>query len=302
MSRDPSFAVLMAAFNGMEWIEEQVDSILMQKGVAVTLYISIDTSSDGTFEWCKARADIDPRVVVLPDVGRFGGAAKNFFRLIRDVDFSTFDYISLSDQDDIWIEDKLLAAHESIVKNNVVAYSANVDAFWPDGRKMLIDKSQRQRAFDFLFEPAGPGCSYVLKVSEANSFKDFLTDDSDSLDDVGLHDWLIYAWYRACGLKWYIDPVPRVLYRQHGGNQIGANSGLRSFVTRLRLLRSGWYRSEVSKVAAAIKNCPISSKVPKSISEGGHLPWWFLIRHGNSIRRRSRDRFFLLLLIVVKIY
>lgn len=35
----PRVAVLLAAYNGMQWIEEQVDSILNQQGVAVTLFL-----------------------------------------------------------------------------------------------------------------------------------------------------------------------------------------------------------------------------------------------------------------------
>ncbi len=41
-------AVLLAAYNGMEWIEEQIASILSQKGVSIKIFISVDLSSDRT--------------------------------------------------------------------------------------------------------------------------------------------------------------------------------------------------------------------------------------------------------------
>ncbi|HBN14018.1 MAG TPA: glycosyl transferase, partial [Pseudohongiella sp.] len=41
-------AVLLAAYNGMQWLPEQLDSILSQVGVDVTVYVSTDRSSDGT--------------------------------------------------------------------------------------------------------------------------------------------------------------------------------------------------------------------------------------------------------------
>ena len=44
----PKVAVLLAAYNGMQWIEEQLTSILGQSAVDVTVYISIDPSTDGT--------------------------------------------------------------------------------------------------------------------------------------------------------------------------------------------------------------------------------------------------------------
>lgn len=107
----PRFAVLLAAYNGMQWLPEQLDSILSQVGVDVTVYVSTDRSSDGTYAWVCDVADTDPRVVPLTYGEVFGGAAKNFFRLLRDVDLEPFDYIAFADQDDIWLPDK--AQHRS---------------------------------------------------------------------------------------------------------------------------------------------------------------------------------------------
>ncbi|MBK3847258.1 glycosyltransferase [Stutzerimonas xanthomarina] len=296
----PKFAVLMAAYNGMEWIEEQVRSILDQKYVSVSLYISVDESTDGTYAWCSEISRLDSRVVVLCPAGRFGGAAKNFFRLIRDVDFSVYDYVAFADQDDIWIDSKLISSHEAILDKNVYAYSANVTAFWPDGRQQLVDKAQKQRSYDFLFEAAGPGCSYTIKVSSMLKFKQVLVENRFNLDEVGLHDWLVYAWHRANGMSWYIDSVPRVLYRQHGGNQVGANFGLKSMLARIRLFRSGWYRTEVSKIASVIiQDLP---DVPKSVAYNGSLPRSFVIANFGKFRRRFRDRVVLVAFMFLGIY
>jgi rhamnosyltransferase len=58
----PRVAVLLAAYNGMAWIEQQVASILAQTGVVVTIYISIDPSSDGTEAWCNEYAISHPTI------------------------------------------------------------------------------------------------------------------------------------------------------------------------------------------------------------------------------------------------
>ena len=57
------------------------------------------TSSAGTSRsgWCAEYAATHPNVTLLPSAGPFKGAARNFFRLIRDVDFSEFDFVSFSD-------------------------------------------------------------------------------------------------------------------------------------------------------------------------------------------------------------
>ncbi len=296
----PSFAVLLAAYNGIRWLQSQVESILSQVDVRVTIFISIDPSSDGTEDWFKAVSAHDDRLIVLPVGEKFGGAAKNFFRLIRDVDFSKFDYVSFADQDDVWLLDKLSTAHKKISSSTASAYSCNVTAFWPEGRKLLLDKAQRQRKYDYLFEAAGPGCGYVLKISEALRFKKFLIENWQDVNDVSLHDWLVYAWFRSVGLVWFIDPVPKILYRQHEANQVGANKGLKAIKARLSLLRAGWYRNEVSKIAKLI--WPNVQSLPGDLVERGDVSRYFLIFNFNELRRRFRDRIFLAIMIFFGIY
>ncbi len=104
----------------------------------------------------------------------FGGAAKNFFRLIRDVDSSHFDYIALSDQDDIWDGDKLHHAIKTIEQDDLDGYSSDVIAFWDNGKEELVKKSFPQKKLDYFFEAAGPGSTYVLKQQSVQKFKIFL--------------------------------------------------------------------------------------------------------------------------------
>ncbi|RPJ80264.1 MAG: glycosyltransferase, partial [Acidobacteria bacterium] len=160
----PAVAVCLAAFNGIRWLPKQLASILEQKGVSVTIVVSVDRSSDGTEEWVERRASEESRLVALPFGERFGGAAANFFRLLRDADLSGFDYVSLSDQDDIWQAEKLLRAYRVLQETGADGYSSDVVAFWPSGRTRWIRKSQPQRRWDFLFEAAGPGCTYVIRA------------------------------------------------------------------------------------------------------------------------------------------
>jgi rhamnosyltransferase len=195
----PKIAVLLAAYNGMQWIEEQLDSVLNQVGVAITVFISIDPSNDGTEAWCAAYADVHPNVIVLPQTGRFGGAAPNFFRLIRDVDVGNYDFIAFSDQDDIWLQDKLQRAIAAIDAKEVDAYSSNVLAFWPNGKTHLLDKAQPQVEWDFLFEAAGPGCTYVLSNRLASPLKAAVLESWEPLQAVTLHDWYCYAFARSHG-------------------------------------------------------------------------------------------------------
>jgi rhamnosyltransferase len=245
----PKVAVLLAAYNGMQWIEEQLVSILGQLSVDVTLHISIDPSTDGTEAWCKAYAAEHPAVVVLPDANRFGGASRNFFRLIRDVDFDGYDFVAFADQDDIWYPDKLHRATQALQARGVDAYSSNVTAFWPSGRTQLLNKAQPQVAWDFLFEAAGPGCTYVFRKSLVEALKGSMLANWQQLQGVTLHDWYCYAFARSHGYRWYIDPLPSMDYRQHERNQVGANTGLSPLIARYKTIHDGWWFGQVRLIA-----------------------------------------------------
>ncbi|WP_455807331.1 glycosyltransferase [Pseudomonas fluorescens] len=248
----PKVAVLLAAYNGIRWIEEQVTSILAQSGVEVTVYISVDPSTDGTEAWCATLATNLPNVTLLPSAGRFGGASRNFFRLIRDVDVGNFEFFALSDQDDVWYADKLLRAVSQLGQQRADAYSSNVTAFWLDGKTRLLDKAQPQVAWDYLFEAAGPGCTYVLTKRLFESIKLSVVSNWDALQGVSLHDWFFYAYARSHGYRWFIDPIPSMDYRQHDSNQVGANTGLRSLVARYKTINNGWWFSQVQLIARVV--------------------------------------------------
>jgi rhamnosyltransferase len=286
----PKVAVLLAAYNGVPWIEEQLSSILDQSAIDVTVFISVDQSSDGTEALCHAYAATHPNVVVLSDSGRFGGASRNFFRLIRDVDFSHFEFIAFADQDDIWHSSKLLRATQCIAEQKVDAYSSNVTAFWPDGRSILLDKAQPQVELDYYFEAAGPGCTYVMSNALASSLKTSMLENWQRLQDVSLHDWYCYAYARSNGYRWYIDPVASMDYRQHERNQVGANTGLRPLISRYKTIHDGWWFSQVGLIAALVAPDKTASRIIRRSLHGTQL--LKLSFNAWQCRRRIRDKVF----------
>lgn len=301
----PKVAICLAAYNGMENLTEQLNSILKQAEIAVTVYVSIDSSSDGTEAWIDSQAQKDGRIVVLPHGEHFGGAAKNFFRLLRDVDFSNFDYVSFADQDDIWEESKLIRHVELMQKNDVNGVSSNVIAFWPNGKTKLIDKSQPQRKLDFLFESAGPGCTFLMTPWLVSELKKLLIDSSSVASQVDLHDWLVYAVCRASGKKWLIDSNVSMQYRQHGKNVVGANSGLKAKLARLRRISNGWYRREVLKVLAVsyqLSKNPKLLTISRLLEKSDLLSRIKLLRFILQARRKMSDRLFLALIIIFGIF
>ena len=293
MNNSSSIAVLLAAYNGIEWIEEQVASISSQKNTSIEIFISVDLSNDKTYEWCQNLARNNSYIKVLPYGERFGGAAKNFYRLIRDVDFSYFDYIALSDQDDIWDSDKLHHAISVIEKDNLDGYSGNVIAFWSDGQERLLKKNFPQKRFDYFFEAAGPGCTYVFKQQAIQKFKKFLIKNWTKVNLVELHDWMIYAYFRSQGMKWKIDSKSLMRYRQHDNNQVGLNYGLKAYLIRSKKIKAKWYRNEVQKIIYLL-----NGRSSQDIS----LKKLFLTKNFWHLRRRPRDAIFLLFIIIFQIF
>jgi len=282
------YCVILAAFNGVRFLHEQIDSILQQQGVEVRLVISVDRSTDGTEVLAKSIAQKDARVSILPFCNTFGGAAPNFFHLLRCIEIQDFDYVSFADQDDIWLSHKLLRAHEVLEKTGADGYSGDVIAFWPNGRKLLIQKSQKQQKWDFLFESPGPGCTFVLTRHLALECQSKVRVSFTELASVAFHDWFIYALARAGNHRWVIDPQPHMLYRQHSGNQIGANSGLRSWLLRVARISSGWGFTQACLIArlAGLESHPF---VAPWIS-GQRLGLVRLAFHCHQCRRKTADR------------
>lgn len=289
---EPKIAVLLAAYNGMRWIDEQLETIIGQKNVSVSIYISVDKSTDGTYEWAKSVESRFENIHVLSYGEIFGGAAPNFFRLIMDVDFSSFDAVALADQDDIWMAEKLCRAYGFIDSAKCDVYSSNVTAFWADGRESLIKKSQPQRALDHFFEAAGPGCTYVFNKNSIQIFQKFLVSNVNSIKKIELHDWLAYAFCREQGLAWFIDDSSFMRYRQHEANQVGTNNNLVAYKKRFNKIRDNWLRNQVASITSLV--------APDNLDRLSSR--FFLISNFSSLRRRFRDRIFLLIMIFLGIY
>lgn len=294
-----SFAVLLAAYNGIEWIDEQIDSILSQVNVDVTIYVSVDWSSDSTYELVDRISLASDKINILPYGQRFGGAAPNFFRLIKDVDFSRFDYVSLSDQDDIWNSDKLNIACESLESSEYDAYSSNVIAFWSDGADKLLNKAQPQVKYDFLFESAGPGCTFVFSKKLAIDIQRKLIEVGERSNEILLHDWFVYSFARTNGYKWYIDKKPSMEYRQHLTNQVGANVGLKSIYIRAKLILGGEGFKKVISQALILEQQNL--KPIELLIRNNRLSFLNLAFYSFNCRRKLLEKIFFMIICFIMV-
>ncbi|XRJ96725.1 glycosyltransferase family 2 protein [Latilactobacillus sakei] len=103
--------IIMATYNGAKYIESQIKSIQAQTYKNWILIVQDDGSTDETVEIIQEMKKSDSRINITINNSEYHGAFENFYTLINKVkngDFGTnYSYIALSDQDDIWHEDKL---------------------------------------------------------------------------------------------------------------------------------------------------------------------------------------------------
>lgn len=101
-------SIAMATYNGGQYIKEQLQSIIKQTVLPYEIVISDDNSTDNTIEiinkFIKENSDKDIIYKVLINSSDNSGVVGNFENAIKN---TTGDLIFLSDQDDIWLKNKL---------------------------------------------------------------------------------------------------------------------------------------------------------------------------------------------------
>ena len=285
--------VLMATYNGEKFVEKQIETILNQKEIDdVEILVSDDCSSDNTLNIVRKFSNKNKVNILDNKNKKFGSAAPNFFNLIKHSNIENFDYIAFSDQDDIWFGDKLISAIKKLKKYHYDGFSSDVVAYWPEqGKKKLLKKSFPLQNYDFHFEGPGPGCTQVFTSKSFKIFKDFIIENDKNISSIDYHDWLAYSFYRQNNLKWFISNEPKMLYRQHEHNQMGANTGLMAKIYRLKDIKNNWYKWQVINTYELITGK----------SHNNFFKEEKLILKPFALRRRKLHSLFIWLLIIFKL-
>ena len=292
----PRVLVLLATFNGQNWVNEQIDSILSQEGVDLRIEIGDDASTDDTQSLIDSKWGNDPRIHLHAWAKSSGSAGGNFRRLYRLVNAEGFDFVALADQDDIWHPGKILAAIEAMGRTKAEGYSSAVRAFWPDGSAKVITQHSGIRAADFMFEGAGQGCTFVMRPVLFSRVQRFCLDHENVTEQFYYHDWLIYLLARVWNVYWYFDKEPWLQYRQHSNNDTGSRGSIGAITKRLGMIKDGWYRSQLDTALRIFETADGSNVLVKkyaALFRTKDSPtrrfklFSFFIRHG---RRRLIDR------------
>ena len=97
--------ILMSTYNGQQFLAEQIRSIQEQSYTDWTLFIRDDGSSDNTKEILKDFEHQDSRIHLIDnDKSDNLGVIKSFHKLVNH---DRADYYFFSDQEDVWLPNKL---------------------------------------------------------------------------------------------------------------------------------------------------------------------------------------------------
>lgn len=220
--------ILMATYNGAAFIRQQISSIKTQTFTDWVLRVHDDGSSDRTVEIIREMAADDARIELLDDGLTFHSPAMNFMHLLKH---SEADYIIFSDQDDIWLENKLQLMYEEIIKHSMYkplavysnGYIYNCNTNDISGRSIL---SGPKNLGNVLFQNGGiQGCAIMMNRA--------LTDICRNHPDfICMHDHLVTLAAFTFGRMVYVDQK-LMLYRRHSDAVTDVSAG--NFMEKAKL-------------------------------------------------------------------
>ena len=259
-----NIAVILPVYNGEQYLLQQIDSILNQSDVKPIIYIKDDSSSDSSLEIIRKLSFQHENINILESGNKQINASTAFYEMIVNIPVKTYDYFAFCDQDDRWNYNKLTRAVKCLKPDNIHGYSSNVIAFWPTNKKKKIIKSYSQKKYDYMFESAGPGCTFVIKRDLFIKIKNFIIENKKEVYNFSSYDWFIYAFARTYDYNWIIDKKFTMDYRQHDNNEKGAHIGFNASISRIRNINSGWYAQEIWKLAKILNHTVKLERLIKS--------------------------------------
>ncbi len=221
MDSNLTVAIVMATYNGEAFLEQQLESILSQTYQNFKLYISDDKSSDSTISLILKYHNKYPNKIFYTLNKKNMGLVKNFEILIKN---SIENYIALSDQDDIWHNNKLeLQMKEMLLleqSNDKKPYLVHSDLSMIDENNSLLKNSyfryrnytlKNSRDLGHILGPCGVMGNTILLNKK---LKDLVLPFPNNLD---VHDYWIAINCELFGERKTLKN-PLVEYRIHNSN------------------------------------------------------------------------------------
>ena len=240
----PRVAILMAVCNGQAYLQEQLNSIAVQTHGKWKILASDDGSDDTSRDILDGFAAAGHPLRRLS--GPQQGPAANFLYLINSfADLACDDDVmAFCDQDDVWMPERLAHGLRALTQ---------LDPDKPAlfcSRSLITDAAlQSPRLSRKWPRPAGFRNALVQNIAAGNTIllntagTRLVCHAAREAGNVVVHDWWVYQLITAAGGLIVHENTPLIYYRQHGHNQIGANTSFRARCIRVWMIMKGQFRS-----------------------------------------------------------
>ena len=219
-------SIALCTYNGEKYIEEQLQSIITQSLKPDEIVLCDDCSNDHTIQIVERFAKTTKISLKIVRNLSALGVIKNFEQAIS---LCSGDYVALSDQDDIWMPDKLAATFDAMIsaekqceQNTPIAVHSDLCVV--DEKRRIISssflKAQHLRHIDngvlksLMVQNFVTGCTMLMN-------RPLLQRALPIPCGVIMHDWWLALIAASCGKLVFVDH-PTIYYRQHASNVIGA--------------------------------------------------------------------------------
>ena len=239
-SSAPLVAILLCTYNGALFLAEQLDSLQAQTHQNWVVFASDDGSTDQTLEILQQYQSKWPAGKLTLRSGPQKGFCQNFLSLACDPNIRA-DYYAFSDQDDVWLPEKLAVALENIITNQEVQ-----EPYVYCGRTAYVDERLNKVGLSPLFSfPPTFRNALIQSIAGGNTMV-FNYAAKKLLEEIGpvnhpSHDWLLYQLVTGVGGVVFYESTPQVLYRQHKNALLGGNSSFFARIKRVNMVFEGQF-------------------------------------------------------------
>lgn len=218
--------ILMAVYNGENYLAEQIESILSQSYTEWRLIICDDGSSDNSFDIISRYSKKYPeKIFCYKNTVPTGSAQGNFMSMTKYV---LSDYVMFSDQDDVWLPEKI----ELTMKKMTEAEKENKNTpILVHSELMIVDSELETLYSSFTkYQGVNPNLSSINRLLVQNNVTGctaminrplFELVKNVTAENMLMHDWWLALTAAAFGRIEFIEK-PLIKYRQHNNNQLGA--------------------------------------------------------------------------------
>ncbi|HGD3978133.1 TPA: glycosyltransferase family 2 protein [Streptococcus agalactiae] len=225
--------ILMATYNGEKFLAQQIESIQKQTFKEWNLLIRDDGSSDKTCDIIRNFTAKDSRIRFINENEHHNlGVIKSFFTLVN---YEVADFYFFSDQDDVWLPEKLSVSLEAAKhKASDVPLLVYTDLKVVNQELNILQDSMIRAQSHHANTTLLPELTENTVTGGTMMINHALAEKWFTPSDILMHDWFLALLAASLGEIIYLD-LPTQLYRQHDNNVLGA----RTMDKRFKILREG---------------------------------------------------------------